>query len=73
MPTNSPCAPAAGVSVTASMPLTSASIASSSTHNASAPCTSGAGHIGWIPAKPGRRAAHSFTIGLYFIVHDPSG
>jgi hypothetical protein len=25
------------------------------------------------PRKPGSRATSSFTTGLYFIVHDPSG
>ncbi len=34
-------------------------------------------HLGRIqrmrPAKPGRPAAHSFTLGLYFMVHEPSG
>ena len=31
------------------------------------------GASGWSAAKPGSRAAHSLSLGLYFIVHEPSG
>ena len=41
--------------------------------SSSAPCAMRVRRVGVEPAKPGRRAAHSFTFGLYFIVHDPSG
>ncbi len=73
IPVSSPWAPAAGWSVTASMPLTSASIASSSNSRASVPWASASGAIGWRPANPGRRAAHSLSLGLNFMVHDPRG
>ena len=53
MPVSSPCAPAAGCSETASIPLTSASIRSSSHISASAPCASSSGDSGWTSAKPG--------------------
>ena len=39
----------------------------------SEPCASSSGVIGWSWRKPGIRAAHSLILGLYFIVHDPSG
>ena len=73
MPVSSPWAPAAGWSVTASMPLISASIPSSSHRSWSVPCAVASGAIGWRSAKPGRRAAHSLSLGLNFIVHEPSG
>ena len=73
MPASSPCAPAAGWSVTRSMPLISASSRSSAWNSASRPCTCSAGESGCAAAKPGRRATRSFSFGLYFIVHEPSG
>ncbi len=73
MPVSSPWAPAAGWSVTASIPLTSARIASSSWSSWSVPCATASGAIGWSPANPGSRAAHSSILGLYFMVHEPSG
>ena len=72
-PVSSPCAPAAGCSVTPSIPTISASASSRRAISSSAPWASASGAYGWSRAKPGRRAAHSFTFGLNFIVHDPSG
>ena len=40
---------------------------------AGVPCASASGASGCRSAKPGRRAAHSLTLGLYFMVHEPSG
>ena len=73
IPVSSPWAPAAGWSVTASIPLISARSRSSSQSSSSVPWAVSSGANGWSPANPGRRAAHSLTFGLYFIVHDPSG
>ena len=73
MPVNSPWAPAAGCTVTASMPVISPSSAPAVWMTSSAPWTVDSGCVGWICAKPGSAAASSFTRGLYFIVHDPSG
>ena len=73
IPVSSPWAPAAGWRVTAAMPLISASSASSSNSSSSVPWATASGAIGCRPAKPGSRAAHSFSLGLYFIVHEPSG
>ena len=73
IPLSSPCAPAAGWSVTARIPLTSARISSSSHRSWSVPWATSSGASGWSVAKPGRRAAHSLSFGLNFIVHDPSG
>ncbi len=70
---SSPWAPAAGWSVTASMPLISASIPSSSQRSWSVPWAVASGASGCRFAKPGRRAAHSLSLGLYFMVHEPSG
>ena len=41
--------------------------------SSSAPCTAASGASGWSAAKPGSQAAASFTFGLYFMVHEPSG
>ena len=72
-PVSSPWAPAAGCSVVTCRPEISASQRSSSYISSSAPCTSDSGWYGCRPAKPSSRAATSFTRGLYFIVHEPSG
>ena len=37
------------------------------------PCAIGSGSSGCESVNPVSRAAHSFTFGLYFIVHEPSG
>ena len=73
IPVSSPWAPAAGWSVTARMPLISASICSSSQRSWSVPWAISSGASGWSAAKPGSRAAHSLSFGLNFIVHEPSG
>ena len=68
---NSDCAPACGCSVTKSIPVIRASICSSSYASASTPCVMRYDCRGWRSAKSD--AARSFSFGLYFIVHDPSG
>ncbi len=68
---SSDCAPAAGWSVTKSMPVIFASIRSSSYASASTPCVVRYDCRGCRSAKSA--AVRSFTFGLYFIVHDPSG
>jgi hypothetical protein len=73
IPVSSPCAPAAGWSEAAVMPLISASIAWSSHSSSSVPWASASGASGWRRANPGSRAACSLILGLYFMVHDPSG
>jgi|BarGraIncu01121A_1022015.scaffolds.fasta_scaffold00426_5 hypothetical protein len=73
MPVSSPWAPAAGWSVTASIPLISARSRSSSQSISSVPWAVSSGASGCSAANPGSRAAHSLTFGLYFMVHDPSG
>ncbi len=70
---SSPWAPAAGWRVTARMPEISASAASSSQRSWSVPWATSSGAIGWRFANPGNRAAHSLSLGLNFIVHEPSG
>ena len=72
-PVSSPCAPAAGWSVTAAKPAISASSSCSLYISAIAPCVLASGWSGCRAAKPGSRAATSFTFGLYFMVHEPSG
>ncbi len=42
-------------------------------HHPMAPCTLSSAWSGCSAAKPGSRAAASFTLGLYFMVHDPRG
>jgi len=54
-------------------PAISASQPSSSYMSSSAPCTSDSGWYGCRPLRPSRRAATSFALGLYFMVHEPSG
>ncbi len=72
-PVSSPAAPAAGCRVAAAMPVISHSASSSSTSSPSQPWASEAGAPGCTPASPGRAATASQTLGLYFMVHDPSG
>jgi hypothetical protein len=72
-PVSSPDAPAAGCSVAAAMPVISHSVSSTSTIRANQPWVNEAGAAGWTPANPGRAATASQTLGLYFIVHEPSG
>ena len=73
MPVSSPWAPAAGWSVTACMPLISASMPWSSQSSWSVPWAAASGASGWSAANPGSRAAHSLILGLYFMVQLPSG
>ena len=73
MPVSSPWAPAAGWRLTARIPVISASARSSSHSSWSVPWATSSGAIGWSSAKPGRRAAHSLSFGLNFMVHEPSG
>ena len=73
MPVSSPWAPAAGWRVTARMPEISTRAASSSQSIWSVPWATSSGARGWSDAKPGSRAAHSLSLGLNFIVHEPSG
>ena len=72
-PVNSPWAPAAGWSVAAAVPVTSHRIRSRSASSASHPWISSPGWAGWQLARPGIAATASHSLGLYFIVHDPSG
>jgi glycine cleavage system protein P-like pyridoxal-binding family len=73
MPQNSPCAPAAGYSATAGMPVRVFSQWASWSISSRAPCTVDCGCSGWMSEKPGRRAIFSLRRGLCFIVHEPSG
>ncbi len=73
MPVSSPWAPAAGWRVTARMPEISARACSSSQSSCRVPCAAASGVIGWSSAKPRSRAAHSLSLGLNFMVHEPSG
>ena len=73
MPQSSPCAPAAGDSATAGIPVSVLSQCASVSISSSAPCTVDSGCSGWISAKPGSRAIFSLSRGLCFIVHEPSG
>ncbi|MPN62109.1 hypothetical protein SDC9_209856 [bioreactor metagenome] len=73
IPYSSPCAPAAGCRVNASIPAISHSAAESCSITALQPVTACAGGSGWALAKPVSLAAASFTAGLYFMVQLPSG
>ena len=70
---SSACAPAAGWSVTSSIPLIPARSSWSSCRSRSAPWTVSSGWCGWMSANPGNDAARSLTFGLYFIVQEPNG
>ena len=72
-PVISPWAPAAGWNVTLAMPVSSVRIPSVSHSMRSAPCTWDSGCQGWRLRKPASAAVSSLTLGLYFIVQDPSG
>ena len=73
MPQNSPWAPAACDMATAGIPVKVFSQKANWSISSSAPCTVERGCIGWRSAKPGRRASFSFSRGLCFMVHEPSG
>ena len=72
-PRNSPCAPAAGWKVTASMPVISFSDASARAYTSRQPCASFTSCNGCTPVKPSSAAISSSILGLYFIVQEPSG
>ena len=65
--------PAAGWRVTAAKPEISFSHSCNVHIRARLPWTVSTGWRGWVKAKPGRRAVSSLILGLYFIVHEPSG
>ena len=73
IPASSPCAPAAGCSVTRASPVSSASARSSRHASSSVPCETSSGASGCEAANPGSRAISSFRRGLCFIVQEPSG
>jgi hypothetical protein len=72
MPVSSPWAPAAGWR-DARMPEISASCLLELPQQLERALGRLVGASGWSSAKPGRRAAHSLSFGLNFIVHEPSG
>ena len=72
-PVSSPWAPAAGWKVAAASPVSWHRACSRRASSSSAPWTCSAGWAGWSRANPGRAAADSATLGLYFMVQDPSG
>ena len=73
-PVSSPCDPAAGCSVTASSPTTSASIRSQPPHQLERALGALVVLVRVQVAEAGRAPpARSLTRGLYFIVHEPSG
>jgi hypothetical protein len=72
-PANSPCAPAIGLSDTAAMPVTSFSISCSSNMHSRKPWPCDAGARGWRARNSGSIAYWLQALGLYFIVHEPSG
>ncbi len=72
-PANSPCAPAMGESATPSMPVTAFSISCSSYRHASKPWPCASGASGWRARNCGSMAYWLQALGLYFIVHEPSG
>ena len=70
---SSPCAPAQGWMVAASIPQISASALSSRAQSSRVPWERASGDSGWSPAKPGNPAVNSLSLGLYFMVQLPSG
>ena len=72
-PANSPCAPAAGARLTPARPVISPRPRRNSNSVRRVPCTSVAGASGCASASPGSAATRSLTLGLYFMVHEPSG
>ena len=48
-------------------------VAEVDTSSSSQPWVSAAGAAGWTSVRPGSEAASSHSLGLYFMVHDPSG
>jgi hypothetical protein len=72
-PANSPWAPAMGLSATPCMPVTSFSISCSSYMHARNPWPWDSGASGWRARNSGSMAYWLQALGLYFIVHEPSG
>ncbi len=72
-PVSSPAAPAGGWKLARLIPVTSQSISSACSNTRIAPCTSSGGVAGWRSRKAGCSPAQSATLGLYFIVQEPSG
>src|SRR5207249_2304401 len=72
-PVSSPAAPAGGCNVAACMPVIAQSVSDSSTSSSSQPWMVDTGAAGWTLANPASEATSSQSLGLYFIVHDPSG
>ena len=70
---SSPAAPAGGWRVAAAMPVISHRARSRSTSSSSQPWMWATGAAGWTSASPGRKAASSQSLGLYFMVHEPRG
>ena len=69
-----PLAPeATGQGFLACMPVTSLSISCSSNMQARKPCPVASGASGWRLRNPGSIAYWLHALGLYFIVHEPSG
>src|SRR3990172_3390735 len=72
-PVSSPAAPAGGWKVAAAMPVSRHRMSSAATSTSRAPWARRSGVAGWRSRNPPCSAAQSHTLGLYFIVHDPSG
>ena len=69
----SPWAPAAGWRDTSGSPVMRERIRSSRQITSSDPCTVASGWYGCTPVAPALRASSSVTLGLYFMVQEPSG
>ena len=72
-PVISPHAPAGGCSVARAMPVISHSASSRRQSISRVPCIVESGWSGCVRWNPGRAATVSAALGLYFIVHEPSG
>ena len=72
-PASSPCEPALGCSDRCGSPAISASARSRRHISSRAPWAYSSSWSGCRRACPGSAATRSFTFGLYFIVHEPSG
>ena len=70
---SSPDAPAGGWNVALSIPVISIRKFSSSCRTSKLPCVNSAGVAGCELAKVLMPATKSANLGLYFIVHEPSG
>ena len=70
---SSPAAPAAGCKVAACIPVISQMHLLQLDEQLEPALGARGRGAGWTWAKPGREAPASADLGLYFIVHDPSG